>query len=306
MFKYIATALALKAFSVCGPTRRVYRALGNAVGNRKRSGSSMPCYYVERVQRMLKLAERYQVLQEGSRVLELGTGWMHWEALTTRLFYQTQADLYDVWDNRQLDALKSYLAQFIGKLDRIPGITPSQATAARELAALVQKQSDFKHLYELLSFHYILEPEGTLDCIPDCTYDLVVSAGVFEHLPRKGVPDYIKSTYRVLRPGGYAVHAINTADHLHLYDRSASPKNYLRYSEKTWKCFFENEVQYINQLQRCEWMTIFAQAGFELLEESSSRTNLTGLPIDSRFAAMDRLSLETTSWFSVYRRPVAA
>jgi SAM-dependent methyltransferase len=303
MIKYTATALALKAFSISRPTRGLYRILGNAIGGRDRANSKMPQYYVERVQRTMDLARRHHLLHDGTKLLELGTGWMHWEALTSRLFFELQADLYDVWDNRQLEALKSYLNQLLAKLGTIQGLSPAQLTRASQLVKDISGVSDFDELYQLLGFRYVLDPTGTLESIASDSYDLVVSAGVFEHLPRAGVPSYLNQTFRVLKPGGFAVHSINTTDHLHLYDTSASPKNYLRYSNKKWERWFENEVQYINRLQRCEWMELFERSGFTLIEEESSLCQIDDLPVDMQYRGMDEKSLRTTSWCGVYQKP---
>ncbi len=305
MIKYIATASILKAFSINEQTRKAYRFLGNSMGGRSRADSRMPSYYIERVQRTLDLTKRYGLLRDGARLLELGTGWMHWEALTTRLFFDIKADLYDVWDNRQLPALKSYLQQLVDSLDKITGITDEERSRAKALAASVMQAKDFPELYELLGFRYVLDPKGMLGGLEDGSYDLIVSAGVFEHLPRGTVPEYIRQTSRVLKPGGYAVHSINTADHLHLYDMVTSPKNYLRYSDRSWKLLFENELQYINRLQRCEWMQIFEDAGFHCIEEFGSKCDVGGLKIHAQFQSMDRVSLETTSWYAVYQKPVS-
>ncbi len=173
------------------------------------------------------------------------------------------------------------------------------------MALEIERTPDFNSLYKLLGFRYILDPQGTLECLPAESYDLIVSAGVFEHLPRMGVPHYIQQTNRILKPGGYAIHSINTTDHLHLYDRTTSPKNYLRYSDRRWQLLFDNQLQYINRLQRCEWMTIFNNTGFTFIEETCSRCDLGGIGIDKQFQHMDRLSLETTSWCAVYQKPVA-
>ena len=75
----------------------------------------------------------------------------------------------------------------------------------------------------------------------------------------------------ILRPNGWAVHSIDTADHLEHYDRTVSPKMYLSFSETTWRRLCENEVQYINRLQRGEWLGLFKANGFELIEEEVRR-----------------------------------
>ena len=87
--------------------------------------------------------------------------------------------------------------------------------------------------------------------------------GVLEHVKRAALPTLIGETERVLKPGGWAVHSIDTADHLEHYDRSVSQKLYLTFSDETWIRLFENEVQYINRMQRGEWLELFNATGFD-------------------------------------------
>src|SRR5215469_6747854 len=102
MLKYNLTALALKAFSCSKPTRSFYRYLGNQLGAKKRAGKQMPPYYFERAERNVAWCLKYAPLHGDDVLVELGTGWVHWEALTLRLFFDFKGVLYDVWDNRQL------------------------------------------------------------------------------------------------------------------------------------------------------------------------------------------------------------
>src|ERR1700685_3188285 len=115
MVKYHLSAIALKSFSSCTPARRLYRRLGNWMGGRRRSTAHMPSCYFERAERNIAWCLTYGLLRKDDLVVEIGTGWVHWEALTMRLFFDFQAVLYDVWDNRQLDALKSYVSQLEGR-----------------------------------------------------------------------------------------------------------------------------------------------------------------------------------------------
>jgi hypothetical protein len=96
MVKYVLTAIALKAFSCSRLTKRLYRALGNTVGARKRTKSQIPGYYIERVNRMLSLSKRYGVPKDSDTLLELGTRFVHWEAITSRLFFNIHGVLFDV------------------------------------------------------------------------------------------------------------------------------------------------------------------------------------------------------------------
>lgn len=285
MLKYVTTAMALKAFSATPLTKRLYRSLGNRVGNERRRTGPMPRYYVDRVQRMLNLLDQHQIVSDGDRILELGTGWLHWEALTLRLFLDVEAVLFDVWDNRQLGALKNYVHQLSPILPELKGISPERLRRAQALTADIERVHSFEELYRLMAFTYVVEPSGSLAQFSPGSFQLVVSAGVLEHVYEQIVPPVIASTHRILRPGGWAVHSIDTSDHLSHYDRSVSPKRYLGFSEPTWRWVCDNDVQHINRIQRGEWLDIFARAGFEVVDEDSRRVDISDLTPVGRFAA---------------------
>jgi len=294
MVKYITTAVALKCFSSGPLMRSVYRSLGNQVGNKRRSSEAMPGYYAERVKRMLRLQRQHNIVRGGDRILELGTGWLHWEALTLRLFYDIEAVLFDVWDNRQLGGLKNYVGQLAPMLNDSFGLSAAELKRAQSLVEEILKVESFVELYKLLGFEYVVENSGSLRQFSDNSIQLVVSGGVLEHVKREALPLLIAETRRILKPGGWAVHSIDTADHLEHYDRTVSPKLYLSFSEKTWKRLCENEVQYINRMQRGEWLELFKANGFELIEEEARRVDIAGLNLADRFVHMDKGDLECT------------
>lgn len=278
MFRYCMTAAALKAFSVSPATRRLYRQLGNTIGGKKRAAAPMPAYYIDRINRMLRIARTYGIPRNGITLLELGTGWCHWEALTTRLFFDIRATLYDVWDNRQIGALHHYLAQLDGSLDQLD-ISDSQRASVHCQIKALRQLTNYDHLYDLLGFRYIVDPDGDLAGLERNAYDLVVSAGVLEHVSRKDAPKIIRGVGAVLKADGLSVHSINIRDHLYLYDRSVSSKQYLQYSDRFWTLCFQNDVQYINRIQRSGWLKLFQMAGLTLLEEEIEAEDLAGLKI---------------------------
>ena len=274
--------------------RTLYRRLGNTVGNKRRSSGAMPDYYPDRVKRMLRLQKQHNIVSNGDRILELGTGWLHWEAVTLRLFYDIKAVLFDVWDNRQLGGLKNYVRQLGSKLNDGFGLSAAQLSRAQSIIEEIVKVESFGGLYELLGFEYVVESSGSLRQFSDNSFQLVVSGGVLEHVKREALPLLIGETRRILKPGGWAVHSIDTADHLEHYDRTVSPKMYLSFSEEKWKRLCENEVQYINRMQRGEWLELFKANGFGLIEEEARRVDIGKLNLADRFADMDKGDLECT------------
>jgi hypothetical protein len=157
MIKYISTAAALKCFSSAPLTRSLYRKLGNRLGNSRRSKGVMPSYYPERLKWVLRLQRQHHIVKNGDRILELGTGWLHWEALTLRLFYDIEAVLFDVWDNRQLGGLKNYVRQLAPMLNNGFHLTEAETRRARSLSNEILATESFESLYIFLCLKYFVE-----------------------------------------------------------------------------------------------------------------------------------------------------
>lgn len=302
MLKYFAVAGALKIFSCSGPTRKLYRFLGNTVGARKRSQRGLPELYRDRAKRIPGVFEKYGIPEKGARALELGTGWLHWESTVLRLFYDARFTLFDVWDCRQFPAFRAYFSEFRNVLDNEMNIDPAKHQWARELLDKILAVGSFGELYDLLGFEYVVEPTGTLRTLDSDAYDVCFSCNVFEHIDRRIIAEYIVDLYHRLKPGGYSFQTIDMTDHLAHYDPGVCEKNYLRYSDAVWKLFFENPLQYFNRIQRSEWLSLFDQAGFELVEEESLTEPLPA-GINRKCKDMDRQDAECKTLHVVHRRP---
>lgn len=300
MIKYVGASLALKAFSLNAQTRQLYRSLGNTRGAQKRL-QQVPPHYIDRVNQMLARHAELGVPADDQRILEFGTGWLHWEALTARIFFDCPAVLYDVWDNRQFDALKHNLGQLRHRIDDFQ-IAPERRERAKAIIDKVLSTNDFDELYRLLDFEYHLDPEGRLERIETGRFDLVVSGGVMEHVDRDDAGAIVAGIARVLKPGGLSVHSINIRDHLYQYDRSVCAKQYLAYSDRTWRRWFENGVQYINRIQKSEWLAMFEAAGLELVHEKVDEVDLRGIRVSGRFASYDESDLRCGGLIVVHRK----
>jgi SAM-dependent methyltransferase len=303
MVKYFLTAMTLKAFSASALTRKVYRDLGNSLGGKRRATEIMPDYYLDRVNRMLHTARRFGVPGNGTRMVEIGTGWCHWEALTTRLFFDVSGILYDVWDNRQMDALKNYVRHLEKSIDKLDA-DASQRAAALQMISRIKELSYYEALYKMLGFKYVLDPAGKLDPLEKGSFDFVVSGGVLEHIYARDAREFVSGMSSLLKPGGYSVHSINIRDHLRQYDTTASLKQYLQYSDRTWKRYFSNEVQYINRIQRSEWLEFFSNAGLELVEEVVEPEDISGLRIAPEYARFEDKDLRCGGLHLTHRKPV--
>lgn len=303
MIKYLAVACVLKIFSLSTQIKKMYRSLGNTVGARRRAKAGLPASYMIRAKSLLSLFEKYDIAQEGARLLELGTGWAHWESTVIRLFYNAKVILFDVWDNREFQPFKVYVSEFRDALDNEIEILSSKHKDVRGLLKKIISLNSFSELYDLLGFQYVVEPTGTLRKLEHKAYDACFSCNVFEHIDRAIISEYIKDLYCLLKPGGYSFMTIDISDHLANYDRGVCRKNYLKYSDALWELCFENDVQYFNRIQRGEWLRLFSQAGFELLEEESLFQPIH-IRINTKYENLDRKDIECTTLKVVHRRPL--
>jgi hypothetical protein len=128
------------------------------------------------------------MVSNGDRILELGTGWLHWEALTLRLFFDVEAVLFDVWDNRQLGGLKNYVRRLRPQLEDGFELTAAELKRARGIIDAILETDSFDQLYGLLNFKYVIDGAGSLAQFPAGSFQLIVSGGVLEHVPREALP----------------------------------------------------------------------------------------------------------------------
>lgn len=303
MIKYILAASALKFFSATPQTKKMYRLLGNTLGQKKRTKPGVRSMYLTRAKELLELCEKYRVIQPGDRLLEIGTGWVHRESTILRLFYDVEITLFDVWDNRQLAAYKHFFSQFGAVMDKALDLNPEQSERAHKLLKGISTAQSFEEIYNLLNFRYVVDPVGTLEHLQSGEFSLIFSCSVLEHVDKHILPEYVQNHYRVLKPGGYSIHLIDLQDHLSYYDNSVSCKNYLRYSEQVWKRYFQNDVQYINRVQRSEWLDLYRKAGFVSSDDVFSTGDIGSIKIDESYLQLDQQDLRCLTLWAIHQKP---
>ncbi len=103
--------------------------------------------------------------------------------------------------------------------------------------------------------------------VPDGSVDLLLSKSVLEHVTAGAVPGLVDETYRVLRPGGAAVHMIDLRDHLWIDGDERVTGDWLaalRYSPRAYRLQFSHRSTYVNRLREPDWRREFERAGFVL------------------------------------------
>jgi len=266
LLKYAAMIAGLKGFSATPATRKAYRKLGNVVETqRKLRDEEMFGYKVGEVSILAQFFEKYGELAAGERVLELGTGYAHWQSVVIRLFADVEVTMFDIVDNRLWRVFNVHMARLRSELPQQKFPAARLSEAERLLDSLSAAKS-FDEVYDLLGAQYVLEADGDLSALRSDSYALILSLSVLEHVQRDMVPKFMSETRRLLQPGGYIWHSFDLSDHYSYFDKKMSPKNYLRYSPETWERWFSSRVMYINRIQRPEWDEIINAAGLEIVD----------------------------------------
>lgn len=294
--KYLAKSIILKFFSINSITVKLYRNICNILGNKKRLKLDLnQCGYITRSALFIDLIKKYNILGIGDEALELGTGWLHWYSIYLKLYVDVKISLFDVWDNRQFEACHVNLEKLRDSLtaENINGLNI-------KLLNSVLNSKNYDDVYGKLNLKYFIEPNGDLSIFNDLSFNCVFSFHVLEHIPA----DYniAKEIHRLLKEGGYSLHQIGIDDHLAFGNKKRSPKEYLKYSDKTWKLFFENKVQYFNRIQMNEWLLMFEKAGFELIEIIPEYCDIAKLKVNKRFSKYSLQDLKCTTLTIVHRK----
>lgn len=104
--------------------------------------------------------------------------------------------------------------------------------------------------------------------LPDESIDRVVSKSVLEHVAPRDVEPLMTDMFRVLRPGGGAVHIIDLRDHMFVQGDDVITGDWLdalRYPEFLYRAMFSRRSAAINRLREPEWRALFDRLRFEIL-----------------------------------------
>jgi SAM-dependent methyltransferase len=113
--------------------------------------------------------------------------------------------------------------------------------------------------------------DGQLLPYKDNAFDLIWSHTVYEHLRYPEVT--VAETWRVLKPGGTAVHWIDLRDHFVLKTEDTGVFNMLRYSQKLWEKMTWNRSTYVNRFRFSQWLDLHKKYGFTIVHTEKEISN---------------------------------
>lgn len=230
----------------------------------------------------------------GFSVVELGTGWFPILPIGLYLCGASKVWTYDIVPLVSPDTLQSTLRCFLlmhdsGKLSQLlPALHPDCVERLRGVFS--RPFGSPGERLGSLGIHLVLTPDIRQVEQAESSIDLIFSNGVLEHLPRRQLAAVFAVFRRWLKPTGVMSHRIGMADQFASFDRSITPFNFLRYSNKEWR-WLDNPIIPQNRLRHSDYLRLIEAAGFALVSEekqSGSEADLRSVKIAREFESYKR------------------
>jgi hypothetical protein len=214
---------------------------------------------------------------------EFGAGWALTVPLTIFALGVGRQILVDIRRLVKPDLVNDTIAKFQRirfdlPLQRLPGKPVPESGWQRFLSAL---QQDYGIVYRAPCDARATQLEArSVDCI--------TSTNVLEHIRREDILSILRECHRILKDDGIVSCRIDYIDHYSHFDSDVSVYNFLRYSPAVW-AFFSPNIYFQNRLRHPDYMSLYQEAGFAVMEErrfeaeASDLESLRALPLHRDF-----------------------
>lgn len=241
-------------------------------------------------------------------VYELGTGW--YPVVPVGLFLCGAAriwtfDIASFLSRRRLKVMFEYFLAYeqSGRLQKfLPRLLTDRLERFKEIVKNVESLEPVKVL-EQLEIHFEVRDAQNTGLEPS-SIDLFVSTGVLEYIPPIILKNILIETRRIGSADMIQSHYLNLIDQYSYFDRSITPFNFLKYSERQWKRY-NSPITWLNRLRISDYRQLFASLGFEVAKEintSGSVEDLRKIRLAPEFQKHSELDLLVlTSWLTARR-----
>ncbi len=202
----------------------------------------------------------------GLRITEIGTGWAPVLPIALSLT-GARCRTFDVVRHLRKDILANVLTGIAGHLDFLSRIGGCSLESVSQRYRKLSQEGEVGDILKTIHVHYTAPVDTRFLPIEDGSEDVLVSRLVLQHIPPKNLPDVVRETYRILKPGGIAIHSINLHDEYAMahVDQDITLVNFLKYPSWFWEHFGNNSVKYVNRSRYPYYLEVVETAGFRIL-----------------------------------------
>jgi len=131
-------------------------------------------------------------------------------------------------------------------------------------------ESGYDRSAELLQNAYGIEYLAPCDArttrLKSGSIDAITSTNTLEHIPTEDIRLILKECRRLLKADGVMSFIVDYQDHYSYCDSRITAYNFLKYSDSAWK-FYNPSFHYQNRLRHKDYLTLFCELGFQIIEE---------------------------------------
>jgi SAM-dependent methyltransferase len=192
-----------------------------------------------------------------SQFFEFGAGWDLAGPLSLYSLGVNRQHIVDITPCARLELVNGVIAELNRRGSELP--RPPGAP----LPSLAELEPRF-------GIRYRAPADARATSLPRASVDCIVSTYTMEHIPEPDLRAILAESLRILKPAGLMLSLIDYQDHYSYRDPAISVYNFLQYSDWQWR-WFNSSLHYQNRLRHSQYHRLFAEAGFEILEEELKR-----------------------------------
>lgn len=251
-----------------------------------------PSFLLSEAARMNAVLRRLNIkLEDGARVMEVGTGWRLDIPLGLYLCGAREIHTYDLHPYlkeslvlRSVDFIRANRLRVFELFSK----AISTKDVERRLTALCAVRS-LAGLMELANIHFHAPADAAQTGLPAASIDIHLSYTVLEHIPGEVLEQILREANRILSARGVTIHHIDLTDHFYQVDPAITPVNFLQFSDRQWAKYAANQWAYHNRLRVNAYRRIYEKTDQEILswdakvDQRSLAALEGGFPLDPQF-----------------------
>jgi len=146
----------------------------------------------------------------------------------------------------------------------LPWLRPERMARVREALKTAKTQKP-ESLLASMNIHALVR-DASATGLESNSIDLFVSTSVLEYVPRHVLALMFSEFNRLSMPYAVMSHFINLLDEYCHFDKTITPFNFLKFSERQW-WFLSSPLIWKNRLRISDYRALLTKAGFEITQE---------------------------------------
>ncbi|MHB8624063.1 MAG: hypothetical protein ACYC9J_13875 [Sulfuricaulis sp.] len=243
-----------------------------------------------------------------AKIVEVGTGWVPIVPIGLYLIGARSIDTYDLFRHMQMDITLQSVWQYKDCLEDLHQRTGISLDYIQSRYESIQHVTQIDNLFEICGIRYHAPCNFVQSGLDTASVNIFYTNLVLEHLPSSILEEIHREAFRVLNDDGVCWHNVDCTDHYSHADPSISPINFLKYGEKQWARWGQNDIVYQNRMRITQYYEIFKKLGFEIVNDLKYTSDEVcqvlkrNFPLHRDFANLSTDDIATTAFRVVLKK----